>query len=260
MVQAYGVDISRFQYLDPVLMDFNKLIAHPNKPRFIGIRTGISWAYIDAWFARSWIEAKRVSLFRMPYHVIYFGENATAQVDNMFRIIGNDVDWEHDKPVLDLEVAGSNTKARCTATTAAVMEIIKQRIGFYPINYSRAAWINEHLVVNDLPECDWWMASYLTELPYPAFTPERQSPPYMPIGLTKWLIHQTSGKGDGKTHGAASHYIDQNRWNGDDDAVDAYFGMSVEPPVALTLEGVDGRLKVVEGMAHTHANMPIVMN
>ena len=268
MTIPYGVDISRYQYSSDgsVKMDFDKLILHANKPKYIGIRAGVSWGYVDAWFSRSFSEAGRVGLYRMPYHVIYFGESAQAQVDNFFRIAGN-ADWNHDRPVLDLEVAGSNTKSRITATTIQVMEIIKQRIGYYPINYSRKGWIDQYLSVNDMPKCDWWLASYLTSLAYPAFTPEMQPPPYMPIGVNQWVFHQTGSKGDGISHGAASHYIDQNRFNGTDGDLARYFGYSESPLPSLEervtiLETnavqTEKRLKALEAAMHTHLNMPII--
>lgn len=261
MAYPYGVDISRYQYSSDgsVKMDFDKLVLHQNKPRYIGIRAGVSWGYTDAWFSRSFSEAKRVGLYRMPYHVVYFGESAQAQVDNFFKIAA-DADWNHDRPVLDLEVAGSNTKERITATTIQVMEIIKQWTGFYPILYSRKGWVDQYLTVGSLPTCDWWLASYLTSLAYPAFTPEMPPPPYMPVGVTKWVFHQTSSKGDGVSHGAASHYIDQNRFNGDDAALDAYFGYAQEPEPdpELTIESLDIRVKALEAISHTHLNLPIV--
>ena len=256
MALAYGVDISRFQYSadGQVKMDFDKLKAHPNKPRFIGIRTGISWGYADAWFSRSWSEAKRIGIYRLPYHIIYFGESARAQADNFFKIIGSDVDWKHDKPVLDLEVSGGFSKAKITDTTGAVMEIVKQRTGMYPINYSRADWVNQFLDWKALPETNWWIASYLTAAPYPAFTNEKAQPPIMPTGMTKWMFHQSSSRSDGNAHGAASYYIDVNRFNGDDQALDEYFGVEIETPPTLEqrLADLEARVKRLEEINHLY--------
>ena len=226
----------------------------------------MSWGYTDAWFSRSFQEAKRVGLYRAPYHVIYFGESAQAQADLFFRITA-DADWNHDRAVLDCEVAGLNSKSTITATTIKVMEIFRARTGRYPIIYSRASWVDMYMDTTQIPVTDWWLAHYLTTLPYPAFTPEKSPPPMLPKGVTTWLIHQTGSQGDGKTHGAASHYIDQDRFNGDDVALDEYFGYYPNP--ILTLEErinqleanavqTEKRLTALEAMMHTHLNMPII--
>jgi hypothetical protein len=50
------------------------------------------------------------------------------------------------------------------------------------------------------------------------------SPPPLPIGVSKWLFHQTCEKGKGKEVGVGSYYVDQNRFNGTREQLDAYFG------------------------------------
>jgi len=70
-------------------------------------------------------------------------------------------------------------------------------------------------------------------LPYPQFTPEKAPPPALPKGVKKWLIHQTCEKGNGAEYGVASHYVDLDRWNGNEAAVRAYFGYSEQ---SFTLE------------------------
>ena len=256
----YGIDMSRFQYSadGTVLFDFDKLMQHPDGPKFIGIRAGISWGYTDPWFARSFAEAKRVGLYRLPYHVPYFGESAQAQADHFFRITAS-ADWCHDRAVLDCEVAGLNSKATITATTSRILEICKARTGRYPLIYSRKGWVDQYMSVADLPKVDWWLANYLTALPYPAFTPEKDPPPLLPVGVTEWVIHQTASNGDGKTHGAASHWIDQNRYNGTQKSLDAYFGY-IEKTIEERVSECEKRIAALEVQAHSHVNLPIVLN
>ena len=232
-----GIDLSRINYSEDgkVKVDFDAIKNHTEKVSFVAVRSGISWGYADCWFARSWSELKRVDIPRLAYHVFYFGESAQTQVDNMFRIIG---DWnEHDRFVIDLEVAGSNSKATCTATTKSILNIIKARTGRYPIAYSRTTWVNEHLEVKDLPAIDWWLAQYLTRRLWPfVYTPEHPGPYTVPVGVEKALIHQTA-EYTPSIGVSGRKYMDYNRWNGDMLAVLKYFGYDeTEPEVPLSYE------------------------
>ena len=233
-MNAFGIDISRYDYSadGSKKPDFGKV---KDTCSFIAIRSGISWGYADAWFAYSWEHCKGMA--RMAYHVPYFGESAQTQADNLFKIV-SDADWKHDRLVLDLEVAGSNSKYQCTRTTNAIMAICKSRTGMYPILYSRANWVDQYIGVGDLPgETQWWLANYRYALPYPLYTPEKDSPPVLPKGVTDWLIHQTAERYNGSSVGVVSHYVDSNRWNGDMLAVLKYFGYDEnEPEVPLTLQ------------------------
>ena len=228
-MNAFGIDISKWNIKDNKTPDWSQVKASCN---FIAIRSGVSWGYTDPWFTHNWAGAK--GMCRMAYHVLYFGENAQRQADNLFKIV-TPVDWAHDRLVLDLEVDGGNSKAKITQTTKEVMEICKARTGLYPILYSRANWIDLHLSLSDLPKADLWLAQYKYALPYPLFTPEASSPPTLPNGVTGWLIHQTGEKYSGKEVGVSSYYVDSNRWNGDVHAVLDYFGHGeVEPEVPLS--------------------------
>jgi 1,2-phenylacetyl-CoA epoxidase PaaB subunit len=168
-----------------------------------------------------WSEMARIQVCRLAYHVIYFGESALAQMDSLFKILGSQSDWEHDRIVIDLEVAGVNTKARITATTQKCLDICKSRTGRYPICYSSAYWVNSNLSVSQLPRVDWWLAAYRKALPYPFFTPEHEGPPNLPAGVTTYLIHQTGENTKGI--GSVSRYMDYDRWNGDKAEVLRYF-------------------------------------
>lgn len=225
----FGIDVSRYNYSadGKILLDFDKLKSHPEPIIFIGIRDGISWGYQDPWFNRSWAEAKRVGFMRMAYHVPYFGEDPYLQADNLFKIV-TPVDWEHDRIVLDCEVAHTNAPYKITQTTNYLLEICRSRTGRYPIIYSRASWVNEHMRAQDLPKVDWWLAQYNWNRPYPLYTPERTPPPDLPTGVDDWLIHQTGHRcpSIGTT---SMHYMDYNRWNGDLANVMLYFGYSDEP-------------------------------
>jgi len=105
MARAFGVDISKFQSSQDGTrkQDFNALKSHSEEVVFIAARAGISWGYKDPMFDYYWSEMARIQVCRLAYHVIYFGESALAQMDSLFKILGSQSDWEHDRIVLDLE-------------------------------------------------------------------------------------------------------------------------------------------------------------
>lgn len=231
MARAFGIDISKYNTSadGTKRVNFNKIKKNSEEVVFIAARAGASWGYKDPQFDYYWSEMRRIQVCRIAYHVLYFGESALSQMDNLFRILGNEVDWEHDRIALDLEVAGINPRERITATTKACMQICKSRTGKNPILYSRYAWVNQYLDVTQLPTANWWLAQYKKSLPYPLYTPEHPGPPTLPNNVSKWKIHQTTARGKGiGTPGA--YYMDYNRWNGDKAVVYRYFNYEAPPP------------------------------
>ena len=240
----FGIDISRYQ----APMDFEIVKKSSMDIAFIAMRATISWAYKDPFFATFWNDSKRIGTNRMAYSVPYFGENSARQMDNLFETI-KDPDWNHDRVVLDLELDHGHSKAIITAKTNAMVEHCKRITGRYPIIYTRKSWTDQHLDCTQLPMLDWWLAHYSWTRPYPLYTPERASPPAMPLGVTDWLIHQTTGKG--KSIGAASYYMDYDRWNGTTKEMNDYFDADVTPippaPDCADWKAVDEALKKVRG-------------
>lgn len=222
-----GIDISRFNYSadGSKKPDFEKV---KQTCSFVAIRAGISWGYADPWFSYSWENCKGMN--RLAYHVPYFGEDPASQMDNLFKIVGDKADWAHDRLVLDCELVHSCSKAQITYTTNQCLRLCKARTGMLPIIYSRAGWVNENMVVADMPKVDWWLAQYRLANPYPLYTPEKTPPPLLPNGVTDWLIHQTGEKYNGASVGVASYYVDSNRWNGDLMSLLQYFNNDVQVP------------------------------
>jgi len=165
---AMGIDLSRFNTSadGKKKVDFDVIKASTDPiVRFVAMRSGISWGYTDAWFQFYFQECGRVGLPRAPYHVVYFGESAQSQMDHFFRILGAEHNPVHDRLVIDLEVAGGNSRLQCTDTTLQCMQIIKSRTGRTPVCYSRASWVNEHLFASWFPaETDWWLGTGPVEI------------------------------------------------------------------------------------------------
>jgi len=230
--QPYGVDVSSYQGQ----IDFNKLLP---KIKFLAARATISWGYQDKWFERNRILSGDLPFF--AYHVLYPGENADAQMDNLLRAAPFDGKIRY---CIDSELAHGNTKLVITNAIRNVSERLKAETGHYPIQYSRASWLDQYVNIYDLPDMDWWLAHYLNNVPGNPYTPEHPGPPALPKGVSTWLIHQTGSHGNGLEHGvpaSANQFIDQNRWNGTEADLLAYFGLGeevpepVEPPVEVPL-------------------------
>lgn len=223
MTRAFGVDISKYQTSQDGTkrQDFNALRAHTEEVVFVAARAGVCWGYKDPQFDYYWSEMARIQVCRMAYLVVYFGESAISQMDALFKIVEGKANWAHDRLVLDLEVAGINTRDRITSTTQKCLDICKARTGVYPICYSRASWVNTYLRIDQLPRLDWWLATYKKPFPYPTYTPEHPGPPDLPRGVDTYLIHQTGDKN--KAIGSASRYMDFDRWNGSKADVLRYF-------------------------------------
>ncbi|MEN6522329.1 MAG: GH25 family lysozyme, partial [Anaerolineaceae bacterium] len=194
---------------------------------FTAIKASEGDNWTDAQFARNWSEAKRLGLCRLAYHFVRFSDNAQKQMDLLLRTVNPEA---QDRLVLDVEAADGWSRAHITTTLRVCLNILRERTGRYPIIYSRAGWVNQYLDVSALPDIDWWLAQYRLPYGYPAYTPEAASPPALPKGVKNWLIHQTGERGDGKSFGAESHYIDTDRWNGTAEDVRKYFGHPAQEP------------------------------
>lgn len=224
MTLPFGIDISKYQYsadgkLKPDFAKINATCA------FVAVRAGISWGYTDPWFSYSW---EHLTVPRLAYHVVYPAEDSSRQMEHFLNIVQPE---ESDRLVLDMELDHGQTKAKITDTVLECAEYILENTGRYPVIYSRALWVDEHLAVGDLPQLDWWLAHYLARRPAPLYTPEKTPPPLLPKGVTQWLIHQTGERGNGGAVGVRSHYVDTNRWNGTLEDLRAYFGLGeVVPP------------------------------
>ena len=225
MTLPFGIDISKHQGVN----DYAKIKANA---AFVFVKATESWGYVDPKFDSNWqgLAGHR----RGAYVYVYLSEDPLRQANHLINTVTRaGVDWRHDRLVLDLEKSGHGlSKAEVARRVLIMMERIKEVTGRYPILYSRASWVDDNMLVTDprIANADWWLANYLTRWPAPLFTPEHAGPPLLPKGVTTWLIHQTGERGNGKAHGVSSYYVDQNRWNGTEESVLAYFGLTEQTP------------------------------
>lgn len=230
-----GIDLSQHNasWDRKRLPDFDQIREHQPKVRFIAMRTGISWGYRDCMFERFFAEASRIGVCRLPYHVVYPTTSPIRQMESFLSILKG-VDLEKVRLVLDLELDQGKSRAEITAVVQACLRWLKSSTGRYPILYSRAMWVNEHLAVEDLPRVDWWLAQYIRSYDTPNYTPEYPCPPMLPRGVKAWLIHQTSQRAP--AIGGVGHYMDYNRWNGSLAELREYFGETNPLPALCPLD------------------------
>ena len=219
----FGIDLSQHNasWDGRQVPDFDQFQAHVPAIRFVSIRTGISWGYRDSMFQRFFEEASRIGVCILPYHVVYPSADPIRQMEAFLTIL-KDVNMEQVRLVLDLELDQGKSRVQITNMVAQCLRYLFSVTGRYPIVYSRASWINEHLDVASLPSLDWWLAQYIRSYDAPQFTPEYPCPPQLPKGVRQWLIHQTSQRAP--AIGGVGHYMDYNRWNGSLEQLWAYFG------------------------------------
>ena len=224
-----GVDVSRYQGV----IDWGKL---STMAQWVYMRCGISWGYEDTFFKGNALFAEKYGVPWGAYHVIYSGQGAQRQADNILRIMGGN--FGNLPLALDMEVALNQAPNVITNEILQVAQIIEKESGKKPILYSRANWIDAWTLTGSWRnEFDWWLAQYLSS------GVEHAGPPNLPKGVTRdrCIIHQTSDRGNGKLYGVQSASIDLNRWQLSQSALSAFlYGSGV---VELTMEERVARLE-----------------
>lgn len=219
MTLPFGIDISKHQGVN----DFVKMKANAT---FVFVKATESWGYTDPKFYANWTGL--IGHNRGAYSYVWLSDDPLRQANHLIDIVTQaGVDWQYDRLVLDLEKSGHGlSKAEVSRRVLVMMERIKEVTGRYPILYSRAYWVKDNMLITDprLINADWWLAYYRTALPYPLYTPEMPPPPLLPVGVSKWLFHQTCDRGKGREVGVGSYYVDQNRFNGTRAELDDFFG------------------------------------
>jgi len=223
MTYPLGIDVSSYQRT----MDWLKARTTGAKFAFVKATEGSTW--VDPTFAFNWSELRRLGIPHGAYHYFRPKENALLQAQEFVDIVDPQ---GGERLVLDVENSGGldrNTLTKCVLTA---LETIKGLTGRYPIMYSRASWLNANLNVSELPKLDYWLAQYKFANPYPFFTDMYPTDKLTaPIGVERQQIkfHQGSERGNGGKYGAASHYIDYDRFIGTDEELASYFGAANVP-------------------------------
>lgn len=232
MAQALGIDEASCN--GPV----NWQVARTNGVIYGAVRATISWGFQDPQFHANWQAMKQLGIHRIAYHVLYPDQPMQNQVDNFLRMVNDD--WDDAIASDDIELIRNCNKGQLTNSILAWDEAVSHHAPKV-IDYSRKQFIDGYTEIGAWrAQRDWWLAYYLNNREV-----EAPSPPPLPVGVTKWLIHQNADKfpsWQGLT--PESLEMDIDRWNGDSNTVAQYFG--VIPP--MTMEQRMKRLETMHGL------------
>lgn len=231
--RKFGLDQSRYQGFTNY--DRMKVADDPaNVPQieFCAVCSGISWGYQDSKFPHHWKGLKEIGIKRMAYHVLYPGQPVENQIDNMLRVIGDDLG--EGPPVIDIELDHGQTPSKITQAVEQSVIITKQKTGRQPMIYTRPLWVRDFMLhnVDWYRDVIWWMAGYLSSGAEMSDSGIRNLVVSSGTGIPEsnvWL-HQTSDDGHGGYFGAQSANLDYDRFRGTDDQWATLWGISIPPP------------------------------
>lgn len=236
MNKLFGIDVSRHQ--GTVRWSAVATKSHPYKVLFAGIRTTISWGYVDPQAERNIKEALDHGIKPIPYWVAYPNEDPKRQVDHLYNTLikwGIDIKTIYTAPDVELGTGHHSCTPKHFQSFLLNALVYSTTIsGNKPIIYSRASFIDHYITgpwYNTPPKWynnyDWWLAQYLNS------GEEHPGPVRLARGMNRArvLIHQTSDKGPGKTFGMESYALDMNRYQFNKEHFNYYFDFGATPPV-----------------------------
>ena len=147
-------------------------------------------------------------------------------------------------PVMDLEAKGlEQSPASITAAAVKFATRVFDRLGEWPLLYSRALWLNSNTVPDSvLKALGFWVARYNDSIIHPWGDDK-----CIPRDFIDWIFwqHSADNNGRGAEFGAQSKSIDLNFFNGDLAQFYAYVGgapllVEVKSRIAVSLRGGPG--------------------
>jgi len=211
--RKFMLDISQHQGI----IDFTKMIVFDSPPvEAVICRTGISWGYADKWFPRNWQGLKAYGCKRDWYHVLYPAQSVERQVDNVCRILGEDLGegagwW-------DVELYHDVSQAQLTSAAERAVDLTERKLGRRPGIYSRPFFVRDYMIVsaNFYSTVLWWLALYTRLGSEHNGTGLIAMATEIGIPAANIVGHQTSDKGRGSAFGTQSNSLDFDRWMGNE--------------------------------------------
>jgi GH25 family lysozyme M1 (1,4-beta-N-acetylmuramidase) len=241
MTDAIGIDVSKWQGA----MNWSK--ARSAGANFAFIRAGRAGTdginAVDERFEENVIGADSVDMPAGYYWYFRPNYDVNAQADYFCDLIKN-------KPrklplVMDLEATGNLSPTTITKRAADFALRINENVNELPMLYSRAYWLNENTVPDELLKLlELWIARYTFKgKPWGNLLPYPDLPGVKPRDYDTWVFWQWSADGNnrGAEFGASSKSIDLDYFNGDQAAFNAYIG---EPPPLETHEHPEYQIRL----------------
>lgn len=135
---------------------------------------------------------------------------------------------QHLKPVADVEAANGATADQIQKRLLAFISRVQERLNKRCIIYTRGSFWNP-FVGNPswAGQSDLWIARYSNQLQHPWGDGWWKPYPWDDYTFWQW---SADGNFQGAKYGAQSAHLDLNRFNGDENAFNAYLGDSPPPP------------------------------
>jgi lysozyme len=241
-IRAMGVDVSFWQDSNatPQQIDFKK--AKAAGASFVFIKSSQA-LYADEDFAYNWNAAKQAGLLRGAYHFYDYRETAKRQSDFVTNLLKNDPG--ELPPVMDLEQMSAwplPTAAKLLLAAQSYLGAIEQAFGRKPLFYT-----NPNMLYYVLKPIPTWLISYPLWIAHYG-VPE----PTMFTPWPRWTFWQWTDKGDGAFFGMESKNVDMNWFNGSEEELRLWAGVTPTPPgPPLTLEEKVARLWAAHPELHS---------
>lgn len=233
--EDFGLDLSLYNWGYQMSMEPDWIaLAAFNQPKikFIYIRLGISWGYIDPTFKRTWEALKQYTdIYRMAYHVIYVSQQVEPQLDNIekaFDSVGGDMG---EGPVIeDWELTNNQPKNVVSYRCGEMLEKGPQRFG---IRFD--CYTGEWFMIGYAEPQEWWKENYFLMAHYlnPTYG-EHPGPPSIPATMPRKhvAVHQSGSYFDGRPMGVPGNVrVDGNRFElGNLMTLEEYLGVEAQPP------------------------------
>lgn len=158
--EVHGIDISHYQ--ETVRWEELRNASIDNMPvRFVFIKATEGVSIFDRNFNQNFYEAKQNDLVRGAYH--YLTPDVPAHLQAEFFLRQVHLEPGDLPPVLDVEEAGSLTKAQLTKAVKTWLEIVEKKYGVKPIIYSGFRFKQKYLDDAFFDDYPYWIAHYYVE-------------------------------------------------------------------------------------------------
>jgi len=180
--------------------------------RFIYVRGGISWGYVDKRFERTWKALKMyTNIPRSMYHVPYMSQSVRGQVDNIERIfdlVGGDMG---EGPIIeDWELKNDQAPNRVSYVMGQMVNEVQnnfnRRADIYSADWFIRAYAEQQAWMKDV----LWILAHYSKPIYGEHLGPPAKPDIIPRENVAW--HQSGSYFDGRVMGVPGNTrVDGNR-------------------------------------------------
>ncbi len=197
----FGIDVSKWQGT----VDWNAVAADGVVFAYVRVSDGLGT--LDQQFDANWQGAKAAGIRVGAYQFFRPNQDAAQQaqllLDTMGPLAPGDL-----PPVIDVELDGGMSAAQIAAGIDTWVATVEGALGVTPALYTSPGWWDGNVGSAAFGDLPLWVAHWGVMCPS------------MPTGWTDWVMHQTSESGN---VGGLSP-VDEDLFNGDMDALDAFGG------------------------------------